>query len=126
MSWRRIMASVYGALAVIGALVPVAAFLPWIAAHGVDIPLFVGTLFANPVSAFFGWDVILSALTCTVLIVVQGRRDGVPFLWLPLAATVLIGVSCGLPLFLALREWALGVRSNGAGSFRIGSWVDSA
>jgi hypothetical protein len=36
------------------------------------------------------------------------RREGAAremrHLWLPIAATCLIGVSCGLPLFLYLRE----------------------
>lgn len=97
-------------LAVIGALVPLAAFLPWLSTYGVDAPQFLADLFANPVSSFFGWDVIISATALTVFIIVQGRRDGVRPIWLPVAATFLIGVSCGLPLFLAMREIALGRR----------------
>ncbi|WP_336960244.1 DUF2834 domain-containing protein [Sphingobium aquiterrae] len=98
-------------LAVVGALVPLAAFLPWLSTYGVDVPRFLADLFANPVSRFFGWDVILSAIVLTVFILVQGRRDSVRPLWLPVTATFLIGVSCGLPLFLAMREIARGRRS---------------
>jgi hypothetical protein len=98
------MAGVYLMLAVVGALVPLGAFLPWPPIHGLDVPRFIADLFANPVSSFFGWDVILSGLTLTLFIIVQGRRDKVPGYWIAIVATFVAGVSCGLPLFLALRE----------------------
>jgi Terpene cyclase DEP1 len=34
----------------------------------------------------------------------EGRRGKLRLLWMPISATCLIGVSCGLPLFLYLRE----------------------
>jgi hypothetical protein len=33
-------------------------------------------------------------------------------LWMPISATCLIGVSCGLPLFLYLRERQMALESN--------------
>jgi hypothetical protein len=45
----------YLSLCALGLLVPNALFLPWLAAHGVNPRLFVRDLFANGVSAFFGW-----------------------------------------------------------------------
>lgn len=107
MQGSRALAGIWMLLAVPGALLPLAAFLPWLGIHGLDAPLFLTHLFANPVSSFFALDVILSALALTLFIIVQGRRDGVPLPWLPVARTFLIGVSFGLPLFLALREMAL-------------------
>ncbi len=107
MPGARTMAGVYLTLAMVGALFPLAAFLPWLAVHGLDVSRFLADLFANPISSFFGFDVIISALVLTLFVIVQGRRDGVRLLWLPIAATFLIGVSCGLPLFLALRERTL-------------------
>lgn len=107
MRGSRALAGAYMVLAVPGALFPLAAFLPWLPAHGLDVPRFLADLFANPVSSFFALDVIISALVLTLFMIAQGRRDGVKPLWLPIAATFLIGVSCGLPLFLALREIAL-------------------
>lgn len=98
------LSTLYWGLALLGAAIPLAAFLPWLELHGVDLPLLLRDLFANRVSAFFGLDVLLSALTLFLLIGAEGRRCGMRRLWLPVAATCLIGVSCGLPLFLALRE----------------------
>jgi predicted exporter len=71
------------------------------------VPRFVADLFVNPVSSSFALDVMISAIVLIAFIITQGRRDGVRSLWLPIAATLLLGVSCGLPLFLALRERAL-------------------
>ncbi|MDO6415495.1 DUF2834 domain-containing protein [Sphingomonas sp. BIUV-7] len=100
------MARIYWLLAVLGTMIPLAAFLPWLAAHGLDVPLLLADLFANRVSAFFGLDVIVSAVVLILFVAVEGRRLGMRRRWLPVVATCLIGVSCGLPLFLALREAA--------------------
>jgi hypothetical protein len=97
----------YLALALIGAALPLSAFLPWFADNGLDIPLFIAELFSTRIGAFFGWDVIVSALVLFAFIAVESRRLGIQHWWLPVIATLSIGVSCGLPLFLALRERAV-------------------
>ena len=55
-------------------------------------------------SGFFGLDVIVSAVVLWVFVGSEGRRLGVRGLWAPVAASLLVGVSLGLPLFLYLRE----------------------
>ena len=97
----------YLALAAVGTMLPLSAFLPWFGEHGLDLRTFVLELFSTRIGAFFGWDVIISAIVLFVLVAVEGRRAGVRHRWLPVAATLGIGVSCGLPLFLAMRERAL-------------------
>ncbi len=96
--------SLFFGLALLGTAMPLSQFLPWVAANGLDVPRFIGDLFANGISGFFAWDVIVSAVVTIVFIAVQGERDGIGGRWIPIAATLLIGVSCGLPLFLAMRE----------------------
>ncbi|MAN62109.1 MAG: hypothetical protein CMI60_09195 [Parvibaculum sp.] len=93
----------FGAM-VAGTLLPLSQFLPWLSENGLDIPLFFAELFANPISGFFGWDVIVSALVLIPFILIEGKRLGMARLWMPVAGTFLIGVSCGLPMFLYLRE----------------------
>ena len=110
MTGARPIAGVYWAFAAVGALFPLAAFVPWLRVYGFDPTQFLIDMFANGVSSFFARDVIVSAIVLTLFVVVQGTRDGVRLLWLPVLATFLIGVSCGLPLFLALREQALSKR----------------
>ena len=99
--------TVYALLAVAGALLPLWQFAPFVRDHGLEVRLMVSQLFATPVSSFFGMDVIVSSLVLWVLVYVEGRRAGVRRLWLPVLASLLVGVSLGLPLFLAMREAAL-------------------
>ena len=94
---------VYLALFIIGTIVPYLAFLPWVFDHGLDISRLVEELFVNRISAFFGLDVIISTIVFWVFMNWEGKRVGVP-LWPPIIASLTIGVSSALPLFLFLRE----------------------
>jgi hypothetical protein len=94
----------YLALAALGLLVPNAPFWSWVAAHGLDPSRFVHDLFANGVSAFFGLDVVLSAVAVAGFVLAEGRRLGLRRPWLPIAAVCVVGVSLGLPLFLYQRQ----------------------
>jgi hypothetical protein len=94
----------YLGLALLGLFIPNSAFWPWLLSHGFDPQLFVLDLFANGVSAFFGLDVILSALTLSAFVLIEGRRLGLHRRWVPIVATCLVGVSLGLPLFLYQRQ----------------------
>ena len=98
------MKTFYLLLAIAGAVIPFSQFVPWLAEHGLDARGFALELFSTRIGAFFGLDVLISALALLAFIGVEGRRNQMKNLWLPAAATCLIGVSCGLPLFLFMRE----------------------
>ncbi|MDQ3280658.1 MAG: DUF2834 domain-containing protein [Acidobacteriota bacterium] len=98
------MKRVYLALVVAGTLLPYSQFVPFVIAHGLDVRLFFAQLFANRISAFFALDVIVASVVLWIFAVAEGRRCGVRHLWLPIAASLLVGVSCALPLFLWMRE----------------------
>jgi hypothetical protein len=98
------MRGLYLFLALIGAALPYSQFLPWLAEHGLNLPLFFSELFATRIGALFAFDVLISAVVLIGFIQREGAKRGIRLLWLPIAATCLIGVSCGLPLFLYLRE----------------------
>lgn len=93
----------YGALCVLGTVVPLSAFVPWALHHSMDAKLFGQLLFANPISTFFALDVLMSAVVLFGWAREEGRR-GLRWWWLPLVATVLVGGSLGLPLLLLLRQ----------------------
>src|SRR5580698_10723261 len=97
---------IYLALCFLGALLPYWQFVPWLAEHGMNVSLFVHELFANRISAFFGMDVLVSAIVLIVFMRVERRRVVIRFRWLPIVALLLVGVSLALPLFLYLREAA--------------------
>ena len=90
--------------AIAGTIIPYSQFVPWVAEHGLDVRLLAGELFSTRIGAFFGLDVVVSAVALLAFIVWEGRRRNMRMLWLPIATTLAIGVSCGLPLFLFLRE----------------------
>jgi hypothetical protein len=94
----------YLALCLVGTVLPVTAFLPFLRAHGLDVGEFLAQLFATPVSGFFGWDVIVSSVVLWAFVYVEGRRLTMRGLWAPIAANLVVGVSLGLPLFLYMRE----------------------
>lgn len=98
----------YLILAALGTVLPYSQFIPWLAEHGLNLRLLFTELFLGHVSAFFGLDAIVSALVLFVFVFSEGKRRKIGMLWLPVAATCLIGVSCGLPLFLYLRERQVG------------------
>ena len=94
---------VYLALFVAGTIVPYLAFVPWVIDHGLDLSRMVEELFVNRVSAFFAIDVIVSTVVLWVFVNWEGRRLGVPQ-WPAIVASLIVGVSSALPLFLFLRE----------------------
>jgi hypothetical protein len=96
--------TIYLLLSIVGFAAPYAAFLPWLAEHGPNGPLFVQHLFANRISAFFALDVVVSALALLRFSALESRRLRLHTRWIVLAATLLVGVSLGLPLFLYFRE----------------------
>jgi hypothetical protein len=94
----------YLLLCILGTLVPYTAFLPFLWAHGLDVRALIAQLFGTPVSAFFGLDVIVSALVLWTFVYAEGTRRRMNRLWAPVVASLLVGVSLGLPLFLYMRE----------------------
>ncbi len=94
-------------LCVPGAVLPYWQFAPWVLKNGLNLRLFFEQLFANRISAFFGMDVLVSALVLWVFVRAEGSRLGVRRIWLPLLALLTVGVSLGFPLFLYLRERSL-------------------
>jgi len=100
--------ALYLVFCVLGFALPYAQFLPWVVAHhGVPLGLFLRELFANRIGAFFGMDVLISAVVLIFFVRREAQRLGVRHLWLPIVGTLTVGVSLGFPLFLYLREDAM-------------------
>ena len=49
----------------------------------------------------------MSSVVLWALVVIEGRRAGMKHLWAPIVASLAVGVSLGLPLFLYMREQQL-------------------
>src|SRR5882672_5730180 len=98
MQWLYLVA------AILGTILPLSQFVPFLAAHGFDMPLFFRQLFENSVSAFFGMDDIVSSLVLWLFAFSDGRRRGMRNLWLYVVCNLAVGVSLALPFFLFFRE----------------------
>lgn len=98
------MKRAYALLAVFGALLPLSAIVPWLMTYGLAPSKFIDELFANRVSAFFALDVIVSAFAIFAFALVEWRAGRLRRPAIPVIATLLVGVSLGLPLLLLLRE----------------------
>jgi hypothetical protein len=96
--------TIYLVLCLVGALLPYWQFVPWVFEHGMNLPLFVRGLFANRISAFFGMDVLVSAVVLVVFMRIESARLNIRRRWVPVLAVLLVGVSLALPLFLYMRE----------------------
>lgn len=108
------MKTFYLLCAIAGAVIPYSQFAPWVAEHGLDVKLLALELFSTRIGAFFGLDVLVSAAALLAFIAWEGRRSGMKMLWVPALATCVVGVSCGLPLFLFMREQKLSLQTSEA------------
>lgn len=98
------MKYVYGALCVLGVLLPYGALIPWLLENGLSIRGFVSEAGATSIGAMAWLDVLVSAVALLCFIFVESRRLKISAWWLPTVGTLVVGVSLGLPLFLLLRE----------------------
>jgi Terpene cyclase DEP1 len=96
--------TIYLLLCFAGAVLPYWEFVPWVAQHGLNLALLLRELFANRISAFFGMDVVISAIVLITFMRAESARLKIPRRWLPLLAVLTVGVSLGLPMFLYMRE----------------------
>ncbi|KDF00288.1 hypothetical protein Y900_015400 [Mycolicibacterium aromaticivorans JS19b1 = JCM 16368] len=60
-------------------------------------------------------DLLIVALAATVLMIAEGRRLGVRYLWAYVAAGFVIAISVSLPLFLIARQLKLAEREASRG-----------
>ena len=97
----------YFVAAILGAVLPLSQFIPFLKTHGLDLKLFFTFLFSNSVSGFFGMDVIVSSVVLWIFVFSEGRRLGMKRLWIYVVSNLAVGVSLALPLFLLFRERAL-------------------
>ena len=95
---------IYLILAILGAVLPLSLFFPFLAANGLDVQLFMRQLFQTHVSAFFAMDVLVSSFVLWAFVFSEGRRRGMTNLWVYVLCNLVVGVSLALPLFLFFRE----------------------
>ncbi len=95
--------SFWFAMALIGAILPLSQLLPWAMADAGNIWLFMGQALTTPAARTVAADILWAALCFSLYAAIVMVRARTWWLALPIALTWTVGLSCGLPLFLALK-----------------------
>ena len=91
-------------LAIIGFVLPYYFFLRLPAEDGLNLPLLLQPFFANNFMKGSAMDLTISVIVFWVYVFVEASRLQMKNPWLYLLATLLVGLSFALPLFLYFRE----------------------
>ena len=94
--------NLYLGLAIIGLILPYSQFVPFILDNGLNLSLIIHEITAYRLSAFAWLDVVVTAIA--VIAVIVQEKNKLQRWWLPVVATLLVGPSCGLPLYLYMHE----------------------
>jgi hypothetical protein len=94
----------YLVLAVIGFVLPYYFFVSFLVENSLDIGLLFDQLFANDISTFFAMDLIITAIALLIFVAREAARYQMRNWWLYIIATLAVGPSFALPLFLYFRE----------------------
>ena len=98
------MKRMYFTLAFFGFVVPYYFFIRFLIRYGFD-PVEMGNrLFTNDISTFFAVNLIMAALVFLLFSYFNSRKLAMKYWWIYLLATLLVGPSFSLPLYLAIRE----------------------
>jgi hypothetical protein len=98
------MNRIYLILAGVGLIVPYYFLVTFLLEHGLDLPLLLEQLFATPISTFFAVDLLITGVVFLLYSHSEAGRIGLQKWWIYPLATVLVGPSFAMPLFLYFRE----------------------
>ena len=96
--------NLYLVLAFLGLVLPYWFFFKFLNANGLNISLLIQQLFANDISTFFAVDLILSTIVFWVFMTGEATKLQMKNWWLYIVASLVVGLSFALPIFLYFRE----------------------
>jgi hypothetical protein len=96
--------NIYLALAVIGLIAPYLFFFEFFSANGLNIGLLVQQALINPVAIAFTVDLVISIIVFWIYMFSEANKLQMNNAGVYLLATLLVGLSFALPLFLYFRE----------------------
>jgi putative Ca2+/H+ antiporter (TMEM165/GDT1 family) len=92
------------ALAAVGFLVPNTMVAVFLVEHGLDLGAYFGAWTASLPAAQLAADIGIAFVAFALWAAWEGRRLQMRSWWLPVPASLLVGLCFALPLFLFLRE----------------------
>lgn len=100
------MRNFYLVATIIGTVVPWIFFAQFIGSNSVNLWAFLAGLYANGAAGGFASDIFITAAVFWVWSYLDSQKTGVANWWLVIPATLCVGLSMALPLYLYLREGA--------------------
>lgn len=98
------MKKLYLSLTILGAIVPSIFYYQFMQVEGLNISVFISSIFANGAVSGFSADLFLSSLIFWIFMFQQLRKPNNPKPYLFIALNLIIGLSCALPAYLYARE----------------------
>ncbi|MFP3393198.1 DUF2834 domain-containing protein [Brevibacillus sp. SIMBA_040] len=98
------MKVIYLVLAIAGAVLPYSHFIPFLQANGLDLKLLSSQLFVNDISSFFATDFLICCVVFFCFLFQEAKKGHIKHAWIYVVATLTIGLSFSLPLFLFFRQ----------------------
>ena len=96
--------NIYLVLVLLGLLIPYYFLFSFLGSNGLNISLLVQQLFANNISTFFAVDLVISIIVFWIYMFAEANELQMKHSWLYILASLLVGLSFALPLFLYFRE----------------------
>ena len=96
--------NLYLTFAILGLIVPYYFLFKFLSTSGFDLPLLIQQLFANNISSFFAVDLVISIIVFWIYMIAEANKMQMKNWWLYILASLTVGLSFALPLFLYFRE----------------------
>lgn len=97
------MKNIYLLLAILGGIIPYLFFFQFIQIEGLNIPLFVESLFVNGAAGGFSADLLFTSFVFWLFMFVESKKSNTPKPYLFIVLNLTIGLSCALPAYLYER-----------------------
>lgn len=96
--------NIYLALALLGLIAPYWFFFQFFTLNGFNLALLVQQMFVNPVAIAFVVDLVISIVVFWLFLFSESTKLQMQNTWLYVLASLTIGLSFALPIFLYVRE----------------------
>lgn len=97
------MKNIYLLLAILGAIIPYIFFFNFIELEGVNIPLFIESLFVNGAAGGFSADLLFTSFVFWFFMFNETKKLNMPRPYIFIILNLAIGLSCALPAYLYAR-----------------------
>ena len=96
--------NIFLVLSWVGLVLPYWFLFKFLTTNGLNVALLIQQLFANDISTFFAVDLIISTIIFWIYMASEAINLQMKNWWLYILASLTIGLSFALPLFLYFRE----------------------